>query len=76
LDPRFDKSYGRLIHSACKTDNLPLAETYANQLKMLFDEKTVEKYQEYFKILESKKAEEDERLKELIKKNKIVRIFN
>jgi hypothetical protein len=75
LDPRFDKSYGRMIHSCIKLNNLQMADLYANQLKTYFSEATISKYQEFLTLLEIEQKKVDDELRKRIQKNKKVNIL-
>jgi tetratricopeptide (TPR) repeat protein len=60
MDPKFDKSYARLINSCLETDNIHNANFYANMMKTNFNESTLSKYADILKKLEegNKKADE------------------
>lgn len=59
-DPRFDKSYGRLIDSYIRIDNLNMANYYANELNNKFPYDVVMKYTEFLKSLEDANNRNDQ----------------
>lgn len=68
LDHKFDKSYGRLIQSCLQIKNINMADYIANQMKVVFNQETRDKYKEYLTLLEIEKNKEDENLKKIMSK--------
>lgn len=64
-DPNWDKSYGRIITSCLRQNNLMLANQYAAIFQMKFNPTTLEKYEPIFRELE----EENQKIKQTQKKD-------
>lgn len=68
LDPKFDKSYARLVNNYVRMDNLNQAQVYAGKLRSLFKSETIAKYENILSNFDDayKKYEEAVRTKKFL----------
>lgn len=68
MDPKFDKSYGRLIYSNLQLGRIHEANTFAEELRLRFNEETKNKYKEFLTLLEIENKKSDDEWKKRMSK--------
>jgi hypothetical protein len=71
MDPKFDKSYGRLLINYLKSNRIHEANACAEEMKLRFNEGTRNKYKEYFDLLAFENEKADNELKKRMRKGKV-----
>jgi len=70
LDNKFDKSYARLINNYLILDQIETALKYKEQLKNIFSQEVILKYNDILENLEKKEKEKNENMMNFMKKSK------
>ena len=70
LDNKFDKSYARLINNYIILDQIEIALKYKEQLKNLFNQEVILKYNDILENLDKKEKEKNENMMKFMKKSK------